>query len=421
MENDTSKSSLLWKWIIADPLQATRSAARKAYQMSDDRRLWLAPLGVGIALLVLSAVGYVADPEQFFFSYHTAWLFCLTIALGGLFFIFFQHLTKAEWSVVVRRISESLVWAFPLLAVLGLPQVFGMEVLFEWTIEAKHDPASPEFDETIAGKSPYLNEPFFFARVALYFGVWTYLSWRLYTYSIEQDLNPKPDTPYNQRFTSAWGLLVTGITVTFASFDLVMSMEPHWYSTIFGVYIFSGAFLTALCVITVVAASLQRGGMLKDVITVEHYHDLGKYTFGMVVFWAYIAFSQYMLIWYGDIPKETFFYRMRLEEGWQYHSAALLFGHFIIPFILLLPRFAKRSVSFLAIVSVALIGMHWVEMHWFTMPNLNEQGGFHWLDFTTWFGLAGIYAGIFMYRLQRHSLVPQKDPRLGKSLRFENV
>ncbi len=417
---DTVQRSSLLTWFV-DPLQPTRDAAERVFRFTADRRAWLVPLAIGAALLVLSAIGFVVDAQQFYFSYLIGWAYCLTIAVGALFFVFFQHLTRAEWSVVVRRIPEALTWLFPLLAVLGIPLLFGLHDLYHWTHEELYDPQSSAYDEILAGKRGYLNTPFWIARVVAYFAVWTLVSYKLYTLSVRQDVDPQTDIPARQRKVSAWGLPLSAVATAFASYDILMSLDPHWFSTIWGVYFFAGSFLAAVCTITILSITLQRGGMLQGAVTKEQYHDLGKFTFGFVVFWAYIAFSQYMLIWYGNIPEETIFYRHRLEHGWGYHSAALLLGHFVIPFLLMLPRFVKRSIPLMSFWSIWLLVMHAFDLHWIVAPVLHEHGGFHWLDLACWLGLFSLALGVVVYRLSRHALVPQNDPRLGASLRFENA
>ena len=400
-------------WLI-DPLEATRARAAKRYAFTSSARSWLLPTALGIALLVFSAVGWFIDPAQFYFSYLVGWTFCLTLSIGALFFVLFEHLSRSWWSVVVRRIAESLLWGFPLLAVLSIPWLLGMHDLYHWTHEG--------LDEVVAGKTAYLNTPFFLARLAVYFVFWTFLSHRLYTLSVRHDAEPDTGTPASLRKTSAWGLPLMAITTAFASYDLLMSLDPHWFSTIFGVYFFAGAIFAALALIALVALALQRfGSMLEDTVTLEHYQDLGKLMFGFTVFWAYIAFSQYMLIWYAGLPEETLWYQHRLEHGWQWHSALLLVLHFVVPFFLLLPRFTKRIRSFMAFMSVWFLVMQWFDLHWIAMPVLREAGGFHWLDFTCWLGLAALFAGAFLYRFGRHPIVPQRDPHLKESLHFQNV
>ncbi|MFB6229756.1 MAG: hypothetical protein ABEL04_01265 [Salinibacter sp.] len=408
-------------WLI-DPIQSTRDAAGRAYQFVGDRRAWLVPSALGIALMTISCLGLLQSPDDFFFAYLAGWSFLLTTALGGLFFLVFNHLTRASWSVVVNRINEALVWAFPLLFVLGLPLLFGMHDLYHWTHEALYDPNSPQYDEVLAGKRPYLNIEFWSIRMVVYFVAWTLVSYRLYTFSLRQDVDPDPNLQQKLRNTSAWGLPLVAVTTAFASYDILMSTDPHWFSTIFGIYFFAGGILGAVAAITLIALVLQRtGGLLQGVITAEHYHDLGKYLFGFVVFWAYIAFSQYMLYWYGGIPEETVWFQHRLRGGWGWHSAFLVLFHFVIPFFVLLPQAPKRSRSVMAVMSIWLIGMHWFDIHWMVLPVLRDGGGFHWLDFTCWLGLTGIFVGALMYRLRRHSLIPQNHPYLEDSLQFENM
>jgi len=418
---DSFKHSSFLEWLV-DPVQSTSDAAKRAYRFVGDRRAWLVPLALGLALMAISLLGLWESPDDFYFAYLAGWSFLLTTALGGLFFLVFNHLTRAHWSVVVNRINEALVWAFPLLLLLGLPLLFGMHDLYHWTHEELYDPSSPQYDEILAGKRAYLNVPFWSVRMLVYFAVWTFISYRLYTFSLRQDVDPDPEIPAKLRSTSAWGLPLLAVTTAFASYDILMSTDPHWFSTIFGVYFFAGGALGAVATITLVALLLQRtGGLLQNVITAEHYHDLGKYLFGFVIFWAYIAFSQYMLYWYGGIPEETVWFQHRLAGGWGWHSAALVVFHFLIPFVLLLPQATKRAGPVMAVLSIWLLGMHWFDMHWVVLPVLRDSGGFHWLDFTCWLGLTGIFAGALMYRLQRHPLVPQRHPALGESLKFENM
>jgi hypothetical protein len=418
---DSVGSSSLFTW-LADPLQSTRDTAERAYRFTGDRRAWLVPLLLGLALLVVSALGGWQSPEDFFFAYLAGWSFLLTTALGGLLFLIFHHLTRASWSITIHRINESLIWAFPLLFILGLPLLLGMHDLYHWTHAELYDPTSSHYDEILAGKRAYLNTPFWAVRLVVYFTAWTIVSYRLYTLSVQQDVDPDPAILAKLRSTSAWGLPLTAVALAFASYDILMSVDPHWFSTIFGVYFFAGGILSAVSVITLITLLLQRmGGHLRGVITPEHYQDLGKYMFGFVVFWAYIAFSQYMLYWYGGIPEETVWYHHRLQNGWGWHSAMLVLFHFAVPFLVLLPRATKRAYPILGVMAVWLIGMHWFDLHWVVMPVLRESGGFHWLDFTCWLGLTGIFAGILMYRLRRHALVPQNHPYLGESLHFENT
>jgi hypothetical protein len=408
-------------WLI-DPFRPTGAQARRPYQPGQAVDSWIVPTGLGVALLVMSLAGWAVDPRQFYFSYLVGWVSCLSIAVGALFFVIINHLTRSRWSVVVRRIAEVLIWSFPALAVLSIPIFVGAHDLFHWTHQELFDPSSPHFDPILAGKSGYLNMPFFTVRIVAYFLIWSVISYLLYANSIRQDVKADPDTPARLRKISAVALPLTAVTTAFASYDVLMSLDPHWFSTIFGVYFFAASFWTAHATIALTAVMIQRRKGLRDVITREHYHDLGKMMFGFTVFWAYIAFSQYMLIWYGNLPEETVWYRHRLSHGWEVHSAILLIAHFVIPFWVLLPRRAKRAKSVMTVMALWFLAVNWFDFHWIAMPVLHpEQAGFHWLDVTCWLGLFGLFVGMVLYRLRRHGLVPQNDPYLEESLRFVNA
>ena len=256
MSNTVKRSNpIIW---LLDPLQSTTERASTSYQYNWSRIAWLLPLGIGVAALVITAVGWATNPQQFYFSYLIGWSFCLSLAIGALFFVLIQHLTGAKWSVVIRRIPEALIWSFPLLAVLGIPILFGMHDLYHWTHHELIDPASASYDPVIAGKAGYLNVPFFIARLAFYFLAWSFLSWRLYTLSVRQDVSGDPTIPAQQRKVSAWGLALTAVTTSFGAFDILMSLDPHWFSTIFGVYFFAGSFMAIMAFMALVAMVLRR-------------------------------------------------------------------------------------------------------------------------------------------------------------------
>ena len=407
--------------VLLDPSHPTREDARETFRYAPDSRVWAVPALIGVALLAVSFVGWGLSPKQFYFSYLVAWFFCVTLSLGAMFFVLFHHLTKAHWGIVVRRIAEALTYSFPLLAILSFPIWFGLHDLYHWTHLELYVDGSDVYDPILDGKRPYLNVPFFVARAILYFVLWTVISWKLYRLSVEQDINADPGIPARQRKVSAWGVVVVAVTTAFASYDFIMSLDPHWFSTIFGVYIFAGAFWAANGLIVVLARVIQSGGAARRTITKEHYQDLGKWMFGFTVFWAYIAFSQYMLYWYGNIPEETLWYRHRLEHGWEVHSMILLFAHFIVPFIVLLPRGTKRILPLLTFMGGYFVVLHWFDIHWLSLPNLHENGGIHWLDISCFIALFAIYLAAVTYKLTRHSVIPQNDPRLARSISFQNV
>ncbi|HEY5564267.1 MAG TPA: hypothetical protein VIL33_01665 [Rhodothermia bacterium] len=410
-----------------DPLGRTDDKAPEAYRFTPESRSWAVPLGLGAALLVVTLVLATAGDgehlfsQRFYFSYLTAWVFCLTVSLGGLFFVLVQHLTRAHWSVAVRRIPELLMMNFPILAVLGIPVVLGMHDLYHWTHEELYVVGGAEYDPILAGKRGYLNTAFFIGRLVFYFAMWIYISSRLYRLSIEQDVDPNPRRNAQERQVSAWGLLVFALTAAFAGIDLVMTLDPHWFSTMFGVYFFSGSFFVALASVTLVALFLQRGGYLKNVITVEHYHDLGKFMFAFTVFWTYIAFSQYMLIWYGNLPEETVWFRHRMEGSWAMASWALLFGHFLIPFFLLMLRSAKRTRGMLYIMGFWFLMVHFLDLFWLAMPAQSHHFSVEMIDITAWLGMVFLFVGLIVLRAARHATVPYNDPNFKASLAFENA
>jgi hypothetical protein len=415
---------------LIDPLRPTNDRAPEAYRFAPDPRVWAIPIGLGVALLAMTLVLGMAGAEeghlfskQFYFSYLIGWVFCVSISLGGLFFVIVQHLTNADWSIVVRRIPEMLMMNFPILIIFGLPVILGMHDLYHWTHEDLFDVNSDHFDALLAGKRGYLNTPFFIARLAVYFGLWTYLSFRLYKLSISQDVDPLPGRGRmaDERKVSAWGLLVFALTTGFASFDLLMSLDPHWFSTMFGVYFFSGSFFVVLAAISMMALMLQRGGNLNGVITMEHYHDLGKFMFGFTVFWAYIAFSQYMLIWYANLPEETIWFRHRTEGGWGYVALMLLFGHFVFPFLVLAFRASKRNAVIMMAMAFWFLFIHFVDLYWIAMPVSNHHFELALIDITAWLGLTLFFAGLVVLRARRHATVPYNDPKFSASLAFENA
>ena len=214
---------------LLDPVVRTDRQASDQYRLGGDALSWAVPIGIGVALLVLSSVALLVGDlrAQFYFSYHVAWTFCLSIALGALIFVIIQHLTRAQWSPVVRRIPELLAWSFPMLALLSVPMWFGMHDLFHWTHAELYDPADAHYDPILAGKRPYLNTPFFAVRFVIFFGAWTLISYKLYRLSIEQDVDPDESIPKRQRTVSAWGLAVFAVTAAFASYDYLMSIDPH--------------------------------------------------------------------------------------------------------------------------------------------------------------------------------------------------
>jgi hypothetical protein len=239
---------------------------------------------------------------------------------------------------------------------------------------------------------------------------------------VAQDESGDPRLTLRMEKRAAPSMVLYAITVTFAAFDLLMSLSPHWFSTIFGVYFFSGGVVACFAWLALKSHLLQGGGLLPNAITREHYHDLGKLIFAFIVFWAYIGFSQYMLIWYANIPEETEWFLQRQSGGWTALSVLLLFGHFFLPFLALLSRYPKRQRLLLVPGTIWVLFMHWVDLYWLAMPAFGASSPpLHALDFTLFVGVGGIFTALLLRRLAKHSLLPEKDPRLADSLVFENA
>ena len=386
---------------------------------------WIAA-GLGVLGLLASLfLGWGDDLEhtrRFLGSYLTAWVYWLTIALGGLFFTILHHLTRAGWSVVVRRLAEHVAATLPVLAALFVPIAVGAASLFPWM--------GPESvgDELIQHKAGYLDPTFFYVRSGVHLLAWSLLGWWYWKSSLAQDASGDPAITRRLQVVSAPAMVLFGVTLTFASFDWLMSLDPHWFSTIFGVYVFAGSTVAILSVLSLLAiftsATGRRGrGPLAGVVNREHLHDLGKLLFGFVVFWAYIGFSQYMLIWYGNIPEETVWYAHRLEHGWENVTYALVIGHFALPFLYLLSRDVKRRRLPLAAAAVWMLVLHYVDLYWLVMPAIGGEHGFAfaWYDLVNLLAVGGIVFGAFGWVARRRPLVPVADPRLPESLTFENM
>jgi hypothetical protein len=387
-----------------------------SFKIAQDSNFGKRALVVGIIGLVLGLAGFFIDRGHFFHSYLIAFVFWLSLARGGLFFTMLHHLIGATWSVVLRRFSENIMSTFIFLAIFIIPILLGIGELYRWS----HADLVAG-DELLIGKTPYLNIPFFIIRAIIYFMVWVLLARSLYRLSIAQDRENAEGGPAGMKRISAPGMVLFAITLTFAAFDWLMSLNASWYSTAFGVYIFAGSVLSALAFITLTAIYLRGKGLLTDVITFEHYHDLGKLLFTFVVFWGYIAFAQYFLIWYGNIPEETQWFRNRWGGWWQFITLLIVFGHFVLPFVVLISRGAKRSLPVLTVMGFWLLFIHWVDLYWVVMPAHPEHAiSALWIDVALMAGIGGMFLWFFWRRMTSAALVPIKDPGLEASIRLES-
>jgi hypothetical protein len=385
-------------------------------------RLPLVLIGLGVALLIFWLTQYQIEHGRSLFAFLYAFTVTLSLALGCLAFVIIQHLTRAGWSVVLRRIPETAIALLPLFIIFFIPIALSLHDIFPWTHR-------DHIDEILAKKLPYLNQEFFLMRSFAYLLIWAVMGVWYYRVSLFQDQGQKFSLTRTMQAVSAPGIIIFALSLTFASFDWLMSLQPHWYSTIFGVYFFAGCILFALAFITLIAMALQASGLLRRVITSEHYHDLGKLMFGFTVFWAYISFSQFMLYWYGAIPEEVEFYAHRLHHGWEYLSYAMPIIHFFIPFLVLMSRFLKRIKLMLALNACWIIFVHLIDLYWLIIPAYHDPSVLEGppflklalVDVLALFGLFSIFLGLFFFILSRRKVLALGDPRLSESLAFENI
>ncbi len=366
------------------------------------------------ALLLAAATGAWVHLLQ---TYLVSFAFFLSLSLGGLFFVMLQHVTRAGWSVVVRRLAEGVAGNVVIMAPLAIPILVWMHHLYPWTHAAE-----VAADPVLEGKAGYLNPAFFVVRIVLYFAAWILLARYFRSRSLAQDASGDPQLTLLMERRSAPGLVLFAVAINFAAFDLLMSLAPHWFSTIFGVYYFAAAAVGFLALLPIVMVAVQGQGLLGRVVTVEHYHDVGKLLFAFIVFWAYIAFSQYLLIWYGNLPEETSWYLRRQTGSWTWISVILLFGHFVLPFLLLVSRFIKRRPRLLAVTGAYMLAMCWVDIYYLAVPEFSPaRARFGALDVLCFAALGATWLVGLGFQLRRASLVPERDPRLDESLAFHGA
>lgn len=372
-----------------------------------------AMIGAAFALAAC-AIGAAFNPAQFFRSYLVGFLLVLGVSLGSLAIQMLHHLTGGGWGLVIRRILEAAARTLPFVAILFVPVLVGMPHLFSW---ARPEAAS---DPILVAKRPYLNVPFFVVRAAVYFVIWSALAWTLSRWSAEQDRAAAPQTEAEVRrfrLLSAPGLLAYGLTITFASVDWVMSLDPHWFSTMFGVLTIGGQGLSGLAFVIAVLSVLSRRPPMAASVSAAHFHDLGKLLLAFVMLWAYFSFSQFLIIWSGNLPEEIPWYLHRLQGGWGAVAVLLLLGHFALPFLLLLSRDIKRRPRLLARLAIGLIVVRAVDLFWLVAPNFHEEGfHLHWLDVAAPLGLGAAWFALFLAQLRQRPLLPVNDPYFREAL-----
>lgn len=366
--------------------------------------------GIGIGL-VLAGIGWSMNSSQFWQGYLLNAFYFLSITLGAMVFLSIHHISNAGWSTAIRRIPEIMMGYLPIGALAMLLVFFGSHSLYEWTHTAE-----VQSNPILKAKSGYLNTFFFFGRMVVLLGVWIGFAWWLRMESFKQDQDGSIEHTYRSRKIAGGFLAVFAVTSMVASFDWLMSVEPEFYSTIYSWYCFSGLFLTGMAAVTVLAILLRRRGMLTHV-TDDHLHSLGKMVFGFSTFWAYIWLSQYLLIYYANLPEETVFYFRRTSTpGWMTLFLVNLFLNWLIPFLVLIPRNSKRDDRWLLVgCSIVLIG-HWVDLYMLIYPAFGGSPTIGLSEIGLTLGFASLFLLIFSKGLEKVSLLPRHDPYLIESL-----
>ena len=368
---------------------------------------------LSVATLVLSLVLGLRSPQQFAFSWLFAGCFFFTILIGSLFWVVVHHAVDSAWSVGIRRQLENLACLLPLLTILLLPLLLVAPLLWRWMAE------SPAHNHELAEKAAYLNAPFFWIRTAVYFLLFGTVAWLLRRNSLAQDKDGEAIHTIRNRRVSFFIIPVGAVALTFWSYDWLMGLNIRWYSTIWGIYIFAGAALSSLCVIILLANALRSAGYLKGVLTAEHNFALGKLLLAFTLFWSWIAFVQYMLIWYANIPEEAGYYTLRVTGSWKVLGILLVVGHFLVPFALLLFRSPKASAGFLGLVAGWILAMHLLDVYTMVLSVLHPEG-FHpaALDVVSLIAIGCTLAAVFLKRLGDSPLWPPRDPRLNEAVNY---
>jgi hypothetical protein len=367
---------------------------------------------LGILGVILLVVGLIGSPAQFYRSYLWAYIFYLGITIGSLAWLMLQHLTGGAWGVVIRRPAEAAARTLPLLTLLFVPLIFGISSLYPW---AHADVVAK--DAILKHKQIYLNAPFFLVRAAAMFAGWNLLSWLLNKWSAMED-REGPAVP--QRLMpriSSMGLIFWAFSVTFLSIDWVMSLDAHWFSTMFGLLFMIGQGLSGMAFLITVMVLLSQTRPMSEVLTPRHLHDLGKFMLASVMVWAYFSFSQWLIIWAGNLPEEIPWYLERLRGGWQYVALILIFGHFALPFALLLSRDLKRNFKLLRSIAIFVLCMRVVDVYWLVTPDASKSGlAVSWVDLAALVGLGGIWLAYFFRQLEKRPLMPINSPDLVETL-----
>jgi len=374
-------------------------------------RMQRVALAVGVAGIVVCALGFFTAREQFFQSYLLGFVFWMCIAMGSFAVLLLHHTFGAGWGFVVQRPVEAATRTFPLMAVLFLPLLAGMHDLYHWT----HAEAAT--DVLLKHKAAYLNVPFFIGRTAFYFVAWIGVASLLNRWSAQLDETGDARIAEKLRAFGPPGLLVYGLTATFAAVDWVMSLDPHWFSTMFGLIFIGGQVLATFAFMILVTRVLSKHEPMKDRAHPAQFHDLGNLTLAFTMIWAYLSFSQFLIIWSGNLPETITWYTDRSRGGWQWVALLLFVLNFALPFALLLSRFTKRRIDALARVAIIILAMRLVDLFWVIAPKFHAEAfHVHWLDVAAPAGIGGAWVWFFLNELKKRPVLPVRDPRMEEAL-----
>lgn len=403
---------------LHEPLAGPRPRAEDFEPPGDIAALRTRAWIVGGMASVLCLLGVFTSPGQFYRSYLVGYLLWSGVALGSWALLMLHHMSRGAWGLMVRRIWEAATRTLPVMALLFVPVILGIGQLYEWS-----HPEAVAHSEVLQQKAAWLNRNGFILRTAAYFAIWCGLGWLLTSRSRRQDqASPAEATALFRRMQTIAGpgIVIYVLTMTLASVDWLMSLDPHWTSSIYGLYFVISQGLSALAFTVLVAAWLAKREPMAANLQPRHLHDYGKLLLAFLMVWAYFSFSQFLIIWSANMPEETTFYHRRLHGGWQYVSLGIVLFHFALPFLLLLSRNIKRSARRIAPVALFILLVRWLDWAWQATPTLYpERLHVSWLDFVTPVAIGGIWLGFFFHQLMRHPLVPVNDPYMAEALEHE--
>ena len=365
---------------------------------------------IGIGAAAVMAAWLFVDGSHFFQSYLLGYLLWLGLTLGCLGILILHHLVSGAWGHIIQRMVESGTRNLALMGLLFVPIVLGMSKLYPWT-----DPAIVASNHVVAHKTGYLNETFWIVRAAAFFLFWGGVAMFLRKQSAKQDAKAEPGLTRKMKIVSGPAMVFFVLTATLASVDWMMSIEPEWYSTIYGMSFIVGAVLTALSFCILVLSRVAGEKPYQGLLTSRHAHHLGNLMFAFTILWAYMAFSQYLIIWSGNLPEDNMWYLRRTDTEWSIIAALLLIGHFFVPFFILLSRKTKRALKNLRWIAALIFIMRLVDLFWLTAPAFTPDSiHLHPLDLLAPVAIGGVWVALFARWLRTVPILPLNDPRFGK-------